>query len=69
MVTETTHDFVTVAEAAHLLDVHQNAVRRKIAEGDIPAVPLGGPGTAIRIPRAGLDTWLWSAGETADAEG
>jgi excisionase family DNA binding protein len=70
MVTETAHeDFLTVAEAADLLGVHQNTVRRKIAEGNIPAVQLGGAGSHIRIPRDAFDAWLWSAGETGDAEG
>jgi len=69
MYTETAagHEFLTVGEAADLLGVTHQTVRRKIAHGDIPAVQLGGPGSAIRIPRDAFDTWLWSAGETADA--
>jgi excisionase family DNA binding protein len=67
MVTEATHDFLTVAETADLLGVHQNTVRRKIAVGELPAVQLGGPGSHIRIPREAFQAWLWSGGETADA--
>jgi excisionase family DNA binding protein len=62
-------EFLTVAEAADLLGVNHQTVRRKIAQGELPAVQLGGPGSHIRIPRDSFDTWLWSAGETADAEG
>jgi excisionase family DNA binding protein len=62
------HEFLTVAEAADLLGVNHQTVRRKIREGEIPAVQLGGPGSHIRIPRNGLTAWLWSGGtETADA--
>jgi excisionase family DNA binding protein len=68
MYTETAagHEFLTVAEAADLLGVKHQTVRRKIRAGEIPAVQLGGPGSHIRIPRAAFDAWLWSGG-TADA--
>lgn len=63
MHTETTSaEFLTVTEAADLLGVHHQTVRRKIERGDIPAVQLGGPGSHIRIPRDGLDAWLGSGG-------
>jgi excisionase family DNA binding protein len=61
-------EFLTVAEAADLLGVNHQTVRRKIAQGELPAVQLGGPGSHIRIPRDAFDAWLWSGGtETADA--
>ena len=60
-------EFLTVAEAADLLGVNHQTVRRWISQGELPAVRLGGPGSHIRIPRDAFDTWLWSAGETADA--
>jgi excisionase family DNA binding protein len=61
-------EYLTVAQAADLLDVHYTTIRRKIARGELPATQLGGPGSHIRIPRAALDAWLWSGGtETADA--
>jgi excisionase family DNA binding protein len=55
-------EFLTVAEAADLLGVNHQTVRRKIAQGELPAVQLGGPGSHIRIPRAAFDAWLWSGG-------
>jgi excisionase family DNA binding protein len=55
-------EFLTVAQAANLLDVNHQTIRRKIREGELPAVQLGGPGSHIRIPRDGLDAWLWSGG-------
>jgi excisionase family DNA binding protein len=64
------HEFLTVAEAADLLGVNHQTVRRKIREGELPAVQLGGPGSHIRIPRDALNAWLWSGGtETTDAQG
>jgi excisionase family DNA binding protein len=57
-----------VTQAANLLGVSYQTVRHKIAQGELPAVQLGGPGSHIRIPRAAFDAWLWSGGaETADA--
>jgi excisionase family DNA binding protein len=70
MYTETSagHEFLTVNQAADLLDVNPPTIRRKIRDGAIPATQLGGPGSHIRIPRAAFDAWLWSGGtETADA--
>jgi excisionase family DNA binding protein len=61
------HEFLTVNEAADLLGVTHQTVRRKIAQGELPAVQLGGPGSHIRIPRDALSMWLWSGGGTADA--
>jgi excisionase family DNA binding protein len=68
-VAEAGHDFLTVNEAAELLGVTHQTVRRKIAQGELPAVQLGGRGSHIRIPRAAFERWLWSGGETADAQG
>ena len=51
--------------AARTLDVAPITIRRKIEAGEIPAAQLGGPGSAVRIPRAALEAWLWSAGEEA----
>jgi excisionase family DNA binding protein len=72
MYTETAagRDFLTVAEAADLLGVKHQTIRRKIRAGELPAVQLGGRGSHIRVPRAALERWLWSGGtETANAEG
>jgi excisionase family DNA binding protein len=60
----TTHEhggaYLTVAEVATELACSEPTVRRRIRAGEIPAVRLGGPGSAVRIPRAGLEAWLWS---------
>jgi excisionase family DNA binding protein len=58
--TAAAHEFLTVAEAADLLGVTHQTVRRKITLGHIPAVQLGGRGSHIRIPRDAFNAWLWS---------
>ena len=52
-------EYLSVADAASMLDVSAITIRRKIEQGDLPAVQLGGPGSAIRVPRDGLTAWLW----------
>lgn len=59
----TGRDLLTVAEVALELGVSRPTVRRKIHAGGIPAVQLGGPGSVLRVPAAGLDAWLWSGPE------
>jgi Helix-turn-helix domain len=50
---------LTVKQAAHLLDLHEVSLRRKIARGEIPGVlELGGPGCALRILEDELARWL-----------
>jgi excisionase family DNA binding protein len=56
--------FLSIAEVAVLLGVSAPTVRRKVADGDLPAVQLGGPGTSIRVPRKALEDWL-RRGKTA----
>lgn len=53
-------EWLTVAEVAAELACSEPTVRRRIRAGELPAVQLGGPGSAVRIPRAELDAWLWS---------
>jgi excisionase family DNA binding protein len=50
----------TVAEVAERLRCSEPTVRRRIRAGEIPAVRLGAPGSAVRVPVAALDAWLWS---------
>jgi excisionase family DNA binding protein len=51
--------WLTVKEVAHLLDLSEVSVRRKIRAGQIPGVfQLGGPGNAIRILEGELERWL-----------
>jgi excisionase family DNA binding protein len=62
-------EYVTVAEVAAELACSEPTVRRRIRVGELPAVQLGGQGFGVRIPRAGLEAWLWSGGEETRAEG
>jgi excisionase family DNA binding protein len=50
---------LTVADAARLLGVSTKQVRRLIARGELPALRLGGPGSAIRIDPDELRQWLY----------
>jgi excisionase family DNA binding protein len=51
--------WLTVKEVAHLLDLSEVSVRRKIRAGQIPGVfQLGGPGNAIRVLENELERWL-----------
>ena len=52
--------YLTVAEVAVRLACSEPTVRRRIRAGELPAVRLGGTGSPVRIPRAGLEAWLWS---------
>jgi len=53
-------EWLTVADVAAELAWSEPSVRRRIRAGEIPAVRLGGAGSPVRIPRAGLTAWLWS---------
>lgn len=59
---QTRHEYLTVAQVGAELGVTKKHVYRKVASGELPATQLGGSGSALRIPRAGLDAWLWSKG-------
>jgi excisionase family DNA binding protein len=50
---------LTVKEAATRLGYHPATVRKKIERGEIPAVQLGGKGSAIRVPADELEGWLY----------
>ena len=53
-------EYLTIQEVAEELRCSEPTVRRRICEGELPAVRLGGPGSGLRVPRAGLEAWLWS---------
>jgi excisionase family DNA binding protein len=53
-------EWLSVREVAEELRCSEPTVWRRIREGQLPAVRLGGRGSALRIPRAGLQAWLWS---------
>ena len=62
--------YLTVAEVAAELACSEPTVRRRIRDGELPAVRLGGTGSGARIPRPALEAWLWAGGEeTRRAEG
>jgi excisionase family DNA binding protein len=62
-------EYLSVAEVAAELSCSEPTVRRRIRAGELPAVQLGGHGSGVRIPRAGLEAWLWSGGEETRAQG
>jgi excisionase family DNA binding protein len=60
LMTTPDHEWLTVAEVAAELACSEPTVRRRIRSGELPAVQLGGKGSALRVPTAALDAWLWS---------
>jgi excisionase family DNA binding protein len=50
------------AEVALRLDVSKVTIYRRIADGSLPAVRLGGntASTPLRVPEQALKAWLWS---------
>lgn len=46
---------LTLREAAQTLHYSERTVRRLIENHGLPALQLAGPGSALRIPRDGLD--------------
>jgi excisionase family DNA binding protein len=59
------HEFLTVAEVARLLQCSEPTVRRRIRDGELPAVKLGRGRSVLRVPRAALEAWLY--GDEGDA--
>jgi excisionase family DNA binding protein len=53
-------ELLTISETAELLRCSEESIRRKVRSGELPAVQLGPPGSAIRIPRAALEAWLYA---------
>jgi excisionase family DNA binding protein len=47
-----------IGAVAARLDCSESTVRRLIANGQLPAVQLGGPGHSLRIPERELEKWL-----------
>ena len=61
------HGYLTVATVAELLSVSELTVRRKIRNGEIPAVKLASAGRgAVRIPADGLEAWLQSVRQASN---
>ena len=66
MPTLATPRLLTLRETAERLGVSVDTVRRRIAEGALPAIQLGGRGTSVRVDPAELERWLY--GEPGEAE-
>lgn len=49
---------LTLDEVAERLRVTRRAVERKVRAGELPALQLGGPRTAIRVDERELEEWL-----------
>jgi len=56
---------LTIDEVAERLGLSRRTVERKIKRGELPALQLGGPRTAIRVDERELTDWLYSNGEGA----
>jgi excisionase family DNA binding protein len=54
----TEHKLLTVREVASYLRVDTSTVRRLIANGELRALQLGGPGHSLRIAKHELEDWL-----------
>ncbi len=57
---------LAVAEVATRTGFGISTVRRKIAEGEIPAVRLGSkPGMSVRVDERELEAWLYGKDDAA----
>ena len=54
-----TRELLTVKEVATRLGLHPMTVRRKIREGELRAVRLGGKGSSVRVDAAELERWVY----------
>ena len=46
--------YVTVEEAATILDLSISTIRRRVRDGSLPSLQLGGRGHLLRIPREAM---------------
>jgi excisionase family DNA binding protein len=56
---------LTVPEVAERVGLSERQVWRKIRAGVLPAVQLGGRGSAVRVPADELEAWLRGPGGPA----
>ena len=63
--------WLTVKQAARRLGLHEITVRRKIHRGELPALQLGGRGTALRILEDELHRFIYGSphGEVLSDDG
>jgi excisionase family DNA binding protein len=59
-------EYLSINQAAELLGVSPDTIRRRVDAGELPATQLGGPGSTIRIPADALRIWLWSNPQTEE---
>ena len=59
-------EYLTVAEVAAELACSEPTVRLRIRYGELSAIQLGGQGSPVRIPRVGLEAWLWAEPTTEE---
>jgi excisionase family DNA binding protein len=64
MVTNETTALLRVADVADLLGVSRMTVYRRIHDGSIPAIRLTEPLGVLRVPRDGLERWLYADSES-----
>jgi len=57
---------LTLREAAARLEASETSVRRRIADGQLDAVQLGGPGTALRIAEDALKRFVYGDPQGVD---
>jgi len=50
--------YLKPVDVGELLNLSRSAVYRKIHEGQIPSVQIGGPGSAVRVPADRLNAVL-----------
>lgn len=50
---------LTIRQAAEVLGVSERTVRRRIASGELLAVQLGQPGTAVRVDADELERFVF----------
>jgi excisionase family DNA binding protein len=62
-------EWLSVREVAEELRCSEPTVWRRIREGQLPAARLGGRGSPVRVPRAGLQAWLWSQPNEPNEQG
>lgn len=61
--TEATRRLLTVAEVADRLRCSRQTIWRRVHDGSLPGIRLGGPGSSIRIREDELSDWLYAEPE------
>jgi len=59
---------LTLDQVAERLQLSRRTVERHLAAGEIPALQLGGPRTAVRVDESELEAWLYAVEPSLSAE-